>query len=117
MTVHLKVIPIMKQDQSYKIYLLATAMHLTKNSIIISSSFNILRNDTIDPGETGDDIDDELFFSQLHHEYERSRKDEMEKQLMEVRAQKHKLFLGVNGNVNLKDTVNPVITNKMFHTN
>ena len=36
---------------------------------------------------------------------------------MEVRVQKHKLFLGVNGNVNRKDTVNPVITNKMFDTN
>ena len=29
-TVHLKAIPIMKQDQSYKIYPLPTTMHLTK---------------------------------------------------------------------------------------
>ena len=69
-----------------------------KNSIMISSSFNISSYDTIDPRERGDDIEDELFFSQLYHEYERSRKDEMEKQLMEVRVQKPKLFLGVNVN-------------------
>ena len=36
---------------------------------------------------------------------------------MEVRVQKHKLFLGVNGNVELKDTVNQVIINKMFDAN
>ena len=54
------------------------------NSIITSSSFNISSYDTIDPGETGDDIDEELLFSQLYHEYERSRKDDMEKPLKGV---------------------------------
>ena len=41
----------------------------------------------------------------------------MEKQLKEVMVQKPKLFLGVTEKVNLKDTVNSVITNKMFDTN
>ena len=74
-------------------------------------SCNNSNDGTIDLDETGDDINDESFFKRLYIEYVQSRNEELDRQLKDVREQKHNLFQG------LKEESNPAKPIQTFGTN